>query len=316
MTHRAAAIAFLLIACASDSPAPEAAASGISQVGDTTIVTTAAPGLDGIVSLTERWHLAPDTERLGEVTGGVLGALGDVWFAVTGGTDRAVIYRGGRTTSLRAIADLGTDPGALTGDIALGALANGGIIAVERASGRAIRFDSLGSPTDTFAVAPLMDGQRIVPDRDGGWFAPSGTPDAWLHYSAGGLVTDTLRPSAGWGSNAAIGIARDGSWLRAIAGSSQLVRRAGDGPMLTAQWIGDPLQGTLHVSQDANGLAWVGARGSDGVVTLRSFDRDAGLRFIVTTPSGTTLLDQNGEYLLLLDTGGGLRLMEIVPQIP
>jgi hypothetical protein len=312
MIRLTATTAFLLVACSGEAPPAPALTPGISQVADTTFVTTAEPGLDGVVTLAERWQQTADAERFGEITTAVLGATGTVWFAVTGGSDRAAVYRADREAPLRAIAQQGTTDGAFTGPLLLAALADGGVVAVERTSGRAVRFDSLGVATDTLVLAPLPDDRPLVPDRHGGWFAPFATGGAWLHHDPRGGVTDTLRPAVGWIDAAATSLARDGSWLRAVAGGTQVARRAGSGPTLTGRWIGAPLDGVLRVAHDAEGLVWVHAAAKDGSTRSRSFDRDARLRFVIDVPSGMTVLDQDGEYLLLRSAEGALRVMEVV----
>jgi len=304
--------ALLLLACKGDAAPPPIAAPGISQVADTTFVTTEEPGLDGVVTLTERWQQAADRDRFGDIVGGGLGTAGTVWFAVTGGRDGAAIYRADRGGALRAIARQGIDPGAFTGAVSLAALADGGMLAVERTTGRAVRFDSLGVPTDTLALSPLPTAGEVVADRDGGWFVPLADGGGWLHHSRLGEVTDTILPSSEWSSNATIAVGRDGSLLRAVVGTSQLARRAGSGAILTGRWIGPPLAGILRLAHDARGLLWVAATAADGGTRLHSFDRDGGLRFVIDTPPGTTVLDEDGEYVLTVSVDGALRVMEVV----
>jgi len=156
----------------------------------------------------------------------------------------------------------------------------------------------------------------VVADRDGGWFAPLAAEDGWWHHSRLGEITDTVRPSSGWSTNATIAIGRDGSLLRAVVGTSQLARRAGLGPILTGRWIGTPLAGKLRLAHDAKGLSWVAATAADGGTQLHSFDRDGGLRFVIDTPPGTTVLDEDGEYLLTLSVDGTLRVMEVTSGEP
>lgn len=302
----------LLLACNGDRPPVPAAAPGISQVADTTFVTTEEPGLDGVVTLTERWQQPPDRDRFGEISEAALGAAGTVWFSVTGGSDRTALYRADRSGGLRAIARQGSEVGAFSSAVSLAALADGGMLAVERRSGRAVRFDSLGVPTDTLALSPLPSAGEVVPDRDGGWFVPLAADGGWLHHSRLGEVTDTIRPSSGWSANATIAIGRDGSLLRAVVGTSQLARRAGSGPILTGRWIGAVLDGSLRLAHDAKGLSWVAATAADGGTRLHSFDRDGGLRFVIDTPPGTTVLNEDGEYLLTMSGDGALRVMEVV----
>jgi sugar lactone lactonase YvrE len=72
----------------------------------------------------------------------------------------------------------------------------------------------------------------------------------------------------------------------------------------------------LRLAHDAKGLSWVAATAADGGTRLHSFDRDGGLRFVIDTPPGTTVVDEDGEYLLTLGADGVLRVMEVVNDGP
>jgi|CXWL01.1.fsa_nt_gi hypothetical protein len=299
----AVATTCLLLAACAERPAGPSAAPVISRAGDTTFVTTAEPGLDGAVTLTERWVLAPDSVRLGAIGAAALGSDGAVWYAASGGTDHAALYRDGKQGDHRAIALQGTATNEFTGPLLLTTLADGGLVAFEQATGRGARYDSLGVVVDTLAMPWLAGATSVTADRSGGWFVRGASSDWWWHHARDGVVTDTVRVAAGWDGVIAIG--RDGSLLRAPAGGRQLERRAGNGPILTARWEGAALVAPIAAAHDARGFAWVG-----DATTWRAFDRDGQLRFTVALPEGETLVDRDGEYLLLRRKDGGLRVME------
>lgn len=299
------------LACRSGEP-PEAApmeAPLISSAGDTTFVATFEPGLDGAVRFEERWARNIDTARLGTVTTAVLGHRGAVWFAVAGGSERAAVYRDDRDGALSAVVMRGPEPGTLEGPLILAALADGSILAVESATGRSLRMDSTGVARDSTRHASLAGVRMVVPDRQGGWFARGEATDRWWRHDPTGRVTDTLR-LAGDGTPI-VGLGRDGSVFRAAAGERQLERRLGEGPTVTARWDGPPLEGRLVAAHDAKGLIWIGS-GLGDVERWRAFDRDGQLRFVVALASGETVLDRDGEYLLVRAADGGLRVLEVI----
>lgn len=296
-------ILLLLLAACSRRPAGPSAAPTITRLGDTTFVTTQEPGLDGVVALSERWALAPDSARIGTIGAAVLGADGTVWYAAAGGSDHAVLYRDGKNGDHRAIAQQGAAVSEFSGPLLLAALADGGLVAIEQATGRGMRYDSIGAVVDTLAMPWLAGAMTATADRNGGWFVQVGTRPLWLHHAANGELTDTVRAVDGVDGTLAIG--RDGSVLRAIAGTRQLERRAFDGPTLTARWKGAALVAPLAAAHDASGFSWVG-----DATTWRAFDRDAQLRFTISLPLGDRLVDQNGEYLLVRAASGALRVME------
>ncbi len=299
---RIIAVSLLLVACNKRSGGPSAEPV-ITRLGDTTFVTTREPGLDGEVTLTERWALAPDTTRTGRIVAATLGADGAVWYATSGGSDQAVLYRDGKENDHRAIAQQGSGVAAFSAPLLVAALADGGVVAVEPSTGRGMRYDSLGAVADTLAMPWLVGTRRITADRSGGWFAEMTAPARWLHHDRGGQLTDTVRAVEGWTGTIAIG--RDGSLLRANVGTRQVERRASDGPTLTARWVDGVLVAPIAVAHDAIGFTWVG-----DATTWRAFDRDAQLRFTIALPVSERLLDRNGEYLLLQQMTGGLRVVE------
>ena len=292
----------LLTACGERSAAPSAAPI-ITRVADTTFVTTAGPGLDGAVELTERWLLTPDAGRIGTIGAAALGADGAVWYAASGGTDHAVLYRDNKSGEHRAIALQGAAVNEFSGPLLLAALADGGLVAIEQATGRGMRYDSLGTVVDTLMMPWLAGATSVTADRSGGWFAQGAGSTAWLHHARDGSLTDTVRATAGW--NGAVAIGRDGSLLRAVAGGRQLERRAGSGPVLTARWEGAVLVAPIAAAHDARGFSWVG-----DATTWRAFDRDGQLRFTLVLPEGDVLRDRDGEFLLVRGKDGGLRVME------
>ena len=296
-------IVLLLLAACSRRPSGPAAEPVITRLGDTTFVTTQEPGLDGAVALTERWALAPDPVRIGTIGAAVLGADGTVWYASAGGSDNAVLYRDGKSGDHRAIAQRGSAANEFSGPLLLAALADGGLVAIDTATGRGVRYDSLGTVADTLAMPWLVGATVVTADRSGGWFAQAGEGTHWLHHAANGALTDTVR--AVDGVQGVLAIARDGSLLRATAGTRQLERRAFDGPTLTARWKGAALVPPLAAAHDAVGFSWVG-----DATTWRAFDRDAQLRFTISLPPGEQLVDRSGEYLLVRAASGALRVME------
>ena len=300
--HHLATSLLLLTACGDRSAAPSATPI-ITRVADTTFVTTAGPGLDGAVALTERWLLTPDTARIGTIGAAALGADGAVWYAASGGSDHAVLYRDHKNGEHRAIALQGAAINEFSGPLLLAALADGGLVAIEQATGRGMRYDSLGAVVDTLMLPWLAGATSITADRSGGWFVQGAGATDWWHHARDGSVTDTVRAAPGW--DGAIAIGRDGSLLRARAGDRQLERRAGSGPVLTARWEGAVLVAPITAAHDARGFSWVG-----DATTWRAFDRDGQLRFTLALPEGDVLLDRDGEYLLLRGKRGGLRVVE------
>ena len=300
-----------ILACRTGEP-PDAASTNaprISRAGDTTFVTNAEPGLDGAVTLQERWVRPADTARLGTITAAALGHGGTVWFAVTGGSERTAIYRDTRDGALIAVTPAGRDTGSLMAPLMLTALEDGSLLAVEQDTGRTLRFDSTGVARDSSTIASLAGVTAIAPDRSGGWFARLSDNGLWRHHDQRGIISDTLRDDGA--ATALVGLGRDGSQLRAASGGRQLERSIAGGPILTARWDGTPLAGTLAAAHDAKGLIWIGSDlGAQQI--WRAFDRDARLRFVITIPAGSRVLDRDGEFLLLQDADGGLRVMEVV----
>lgn len=298
----AAAVLIALAACDDPAVAPDADPV-ISQVAETTFVTTTEPGLDGVVTLTERWAIAADSARLGAIGAAVLGVDGAVWYATTGGSDQAVLYRNQQDGDHRAIALRGSAATELDGPLLLAALADGGLVAIEQRTGRGIRYDSLGGVGATLAMPWLAGAVSVTADRNGGWFARDAASEAWWHHAPDGRLTDTVRAAPGW--DGALAIGPDGSLLRSTAGLRQLERRAGSGPILTSRWEGAVLVAPVAAAHDAQGLAWVG-----DASTWRAFDRDGQLRFRVQVGAGEALVDRDGEFLLFRGADGGLRVVE------
>lgn len=295
--------ALLLLAACGRRPGAPVDAPVITRLGDTTFVTTAEPGLDGAVTLTERWSLAPDSAGLGTLDTAVLGANGTVWYAVSGGSERGLLYRSGKDGVQHRVATEDPVGGAFRGPLLLAALTDGGLVAIAPATGRGVRFDSSGTAVDSLVMPWLVGATAITGDRSGGWFAQVGANPRWLHHAVNGTLTDSIQPVEGVSGTFAIG--RDGSILRAVPGTRQLERRAFDGPTLTARWHGAALVAPLTAAHDASGFSWIG-----DATAWHAFDRDAQLRFVVTLPPGDRMIDRNGEYLLVQAPSGALRVLE------